>query len=153
MPHIHDKIDFTVDVFLVHENKVLLRKHDKYHKWLAVGGHIELDEDPMEAAVREVKEEAGIDIVLDKPQKHWDAEESRDLLPPAFLNRHHIQDGNSHEHISFVYFVKSPTKNISEGENEKSGGFYWFTKEELEHNNGILPRIKYYALKALEDKG
>ena len=56
MPHIHEKIDFTVGVFVVHKNKVLLRKHDKYHLWLDVGGHVELNEDPTEAAVREVKE-------------------------------------------------------------------------------------------------
>lgn len=42
MPHIHDKIDFTADVFIVHKNKVLLCMHDKYHMWLCVGGHIEL---------------------------------------------------------------------------------------------------------------
>ena len=51
MPHIHEKIDFDSDVFIVHDNKVLLRKHDKYKMWLAVGGHIELDEDPNQAAV------------------------------------------------------------------------------------------------------
>jgi len=54
MPHIHDKIDFTVEVFIVHNNKVLLRKHDKYKIWLSVGGHIELNEDPNQAAIRDV---------------------------------------------------------------------------------------------------
>ncbi len=62
MPHIHEKIDFTVEVFIVYDNKVLLRKHDKYKKWLSIGGHIELDEDPNQAAIREVKEEVGLDI-------------------------------------------------------------------------------------------
>jgi len=46
MAHIHEKIDFTASVFVVHKNKVLLRMHDKYKMWLSVGGHIELDEDP-----------------------------------------------------------------------------------------------------------
>jgi len=64
MPHIHDKIDFTVEVFVVYNKKVLLRKHDKYKKWLSVGGHIELDENPNEAAIREVKEEVGIEVEL-----------------------------------------------------------------------------------------
>lgn len=54
MAHIHEKIDFTVEVFVVFQNKVLLRKHDKYKIWLSVGGHIELDEDPNQAALREV---------------------------------------------------------------------------------------------------
>ena len=56
MAHIHEKIDFTVEVFVVYQDKVLLRKHDKYGMWLSVGGHIELDEDPNETALREVKE-------------------------------------------------------------------------------------------------
>ena len=64
MPHIHEKIDFTVEVFIVHKDKVLLRMHDKYKKWMSVGGHIELHEDPVEAAHREVKEEVGLDIEL-----------------------------------------------------------------------------------------
>lgn len=44
MPHIHSlpgQCDFTAEVFIVYQDKVLLRFHDKYHKWLAVGGHIE----------------------------------------------------------------------------------------------------------------
>jgi ADP-ribose pyrophosphatase YjhB (NUDIX family) len=64
MSHIHEKIDFTVGVFVVYKDKVLLRKHDKYNLWLCVGGHIELDEDPNEAALREVKEEVGLDVTL-----------------------------------------------------------------------------------------
>ncbi|MDP2642022.1 MAG: NUDIX domain-containing protein, partial [bacterium] len=64
MPHIHEKIDFTVEVFIVYKDKVLIRKHDKYDKWLAVGGHIELEEDPNQAAVSEEKEEVGLDIKL-----------------------------------------------------------------------------------------
>jgi len=62
MPHIHDKIDFTVEVFIVHKNKVLLRMHDKFHIWCSIGGHIELDEDPIEAAYRKVKEGVGPDV-------------------------------------------------------------------------------------------
>ena len=64
MPHIHEKIDFTVEVFIVHKDKVLLRMHDKYHLWLSVGGHIELDEDPVQGIIREVKEEVGLDIKI-----------------------------------------------------------------------------------------
>ncbi len=64
MPHIHEKIDFTAEVFIVHKDRVLLRMHDKFKIWLSVGGHVELDEDPIEAAVREVKEEVGLDVTI-----------------------------------------------------------------------------------------
>ena len=46
MPHIHEKIDFTVEIFIIYNNKILFRKHDKYGVWLSVGGHVELYEDP-----------------------------------------------------------------------------------------------------------
>ena len=64
MPHIHELIDFTVGVYIVHDSKVLLVHHKKFDKWLSVGGHIELHEDPEEALFREVKEETGLEIKL-----------------------------------------------------------------------------------------
>ena len=56
MPHIHDLYDFVVSAFIVHKGKVLLIYHKRYHEWLPIGGHIELDEDPQEALYREIKE-------------------------------------------------------------------------------------------------
>ena len=53
MPHIHDKIDFTVAIFVVQQAKVLLVHHRALNKWLPLGGHIELDEDPEQAALRD----------------------------------------------------------------------------------------------------
>jgi hypothetical protein len=55
MPHIHEKIDFTVAIFVVHDGKVLIIHHRKLDKWLPLGGHIELDEEPEQAALREAK--------------------------------------------------------------------------------------------------
>ena len=46
MPHIHEKIDFTVSLFIVQDGKVLVIHHKKLGQWLPIGGHIELDEDP-----------------------------------------------------------------------------------------------------------
>jgi ADP-ribose pyrophosphatase YjhB (NUDIX family) len=64
MPHIHEKIDFTVSLFIVEGEKVLLVHHKKLDRWLPIGGHIELDEDPEQAAYREAKEECGLEIEL-----------------------------------------------------------------------------------------
>jgi ADP-ribose pyrophosphatase YjhB (NUDIX family) len=52
MPHIHELYDFVVTVFIVHKDKVLLVHHPRYGKWIPMGGHIELDEDPEEALFR-----------------------------------------------------------------------------------------------------
>src|SRR3990167_2629099 len=132
MPHIHGKIDFTIEVFIVHNNRVLLRMHDKYKKWLSVGGHIEPNEDPVEAAIREVMEEVGLEIELDKKLKpSYKKDSTIDLIPPYFLNRHRIN--SNHEHITFVYFAKANTDKIVQSMgDELSEECKWFTREEIE---------------------
>ncbi|MBI5044431.1 MAG: NUDIX domain-containing protein [Candidatus Levybacteria bacterium] len=153
MSHIHREIDFIADVFIVFNNNVLLRKHDKYKTWMSPGGHIELNEDPNEAAIREAKEEVGLDIVLDDSLLDRSVEilDGRQLIPPYFLNRHYIIGNNNHEHISMVYFARATTDVILEtSDREKSEEIKWFSKEDLLQNNEILPGVKFYALKAIE---
>ena len=64
MAHIHETIDFTVALFVVHNGKVLLVHHRNLNKWLPLGGHIELDEDPETAGLREAREESGLEVEL-----------------------------------------------------------------------------------------
>jgi 8-oxo-dGTP pyrophosphatase MutT (NUDIX family) len=149
MPHIHEKIDFAADVFIVNKDAVLLRMHDKYGTWFPPGGHVELDEDPAEAAVREAKEEVGLDVTLvgKKPADFEDGE--REVLVPEFINRHKIND--THEHVSFVYFGTSESRDITQGETEISSNIKWFTKEELADSQyAVWPRVQNYARAALE---
>jgi 8-oxo-dGTP pyrophosphatase MutT (NUDIX family) len=149
MAHIHEKIDFTVEVFIVHKNKVLLRMHDKYHIWCSVGGHIELDEDPIEAAYREIKEEVGLDIELVGREPAEFIDENFTALPvPQFLGRH--RTNATHEHVTFVYFAKSTTDVISESisEHERSET-RWVTSEQLDTMD-LEPNIRFYAQKALK---
>jgi 8-oxo-dGTP pyrophosphatase MutT (NUDIX family) len=150
MSHIHSLIDFTVEVFIVHQNKVLLRKHDKLKIWLSVGGHIELNEDPVEAAIREVKEEVGLEIKLDDRLKPaYKNDKTTELIPPYFLNRNRINP--NHEHITFVYFATTNTFELVQGmKNEQSEECKWFTKEEIMQSTEIIPNVKGYSLKALE---
>ncbi len=149
MSHIHDKIDFTVEVFIVYNNRVLLRKHDKLKKWLSVGGHIELNEDPIEAALREVKEEVGLDIELVENSKIFEeSDHSHELLPPMALSRHPISP--THEHVTFVYFAKATTDAIHPTyADDVSEECRWCTKEDLETMD-LWPNVKAYALAALE---
>lgn len=152
MPHIHDKIDFTVEVFIVCGNKVLLRKHDKYGIWLSVGGHIELNEDPNEAALREVKEEVGLDVKLVGSPPHYreTLERYKELIPPKFLNRHYIN--NHHEHVTLTYFAVSETDGIKSSEEEKSQEWKWFTLEELDSGAyGLKENIRFYAKAVLKE--
>ena len=101
MAHIHDKIDFTVAIFVVHEDKILLIHHRKLDKWLPLGGHIELDEDPEIAALREAKEESGLDVELLGERPPTTESGTRALIAPRFLDIHRIND--THEHIGMIY--------------------------------------------------
>ena len=47
---------FTVAVFVVHDGCVLLHFHRKLGKWLPPGGHVEDNELPDDAALREAQQ-------------------------------------------------------------------------------------------------
>jgi 8-oxo-dGTP diphosphatase len=104
MAHIHEKIDFTVAIFVVHDAKVLLIHHRKLDKWLPLGGHIELDEDPEMAALREAQEESGLEVELIGTRPPTTEPGTRALIAPRFLDIHRISD--THEHIGMLYWAR-----------------------------------------------
>jgi 8-oxo-dGTP pyrophosphatase MutT (NUDIX family) len=147
MAHIQEKIDWTVDVFIVHDNKVLLRMHEKYHTLLAVGGHIELDEDPVTAAKRECMEEVRLPIHIYGEDLVYKSNEPefRFLPTPAGMNIHYVSE--THQHISTVYFATTEHTNIiPEHPNDT---WEWVSKAELLERTDIRENIKVYARKAL----
>lgn len=146
MAHIHERIDFTASVFIVQDNRVLMHLHKKTGKWLQPGGHIELDEDPNQAAIREAKEETGFDIeLIGGTQLPHLRDAKSDIVPPKFLNRHHFNE--THEHVDCVYFAR-----IIDGEltPEEGVDIRWFSREELD-SISLPSYIRAYALQALEE--
>ncbi len=109
MAHIHDKIDFTVAIFVVHDGKILLIHHRQLDEWLPLGGHIELDEDPEQAALREAKEESGLEVELLGERPPTTGPGTRALIAPRFLDIHRIND--THQHISMMYWAR--LKNVA----------------------------------------
>jgi ADP-ribose pyrophosphatase YjhB (NUDIX family) len=151
MPHIHEKVDFTVEVFIVYKDRVLLRKHDKYKIWLSIGGHIELDEDPNQAAVREVKEEVGLDLKLfgTAPSFGDQGMEYKELIPPVSVNRHRINP--THEHVTYVYFAKANTEKIDAAAEGVEQECKWFSIQDLDSGSyDIRDSIKHYAKMAIK---
>ena len=116
---------FTVAVFVVWEGKVLLHHHRKLGMWLPPGGHIERDELPDEAAVREVLEETGIEVEL-VGERREDVEDPVQLHRPAGVQLENI--GPGHQHIDLIYFARptGPTRIRDEFSAEKVG---WYAPE------------------------
>ncbi|PIP68882.1 NUDIX hydrolase [Candidatus Nomurabacteria bacterium CG_4_9_14_0_2_um_filter_32_10] len=152
MPHIHEKIDYCVEVFIVYKNKVLLRMHDKYKIWLSVGGHIELDEDPIQAAIREVKEEVGLDVkIIDDRSLPNNESDYKMLVAPRYLGSHYVND--VHKHTIFVFFVKSNTDKILDSMSlHERTEIRWVTKKELKKMN-LRSNVLFYATEALKELG
>src|SRR5207249_7074101 len=84
------KREFTVAVFVVHAGRVLLLSHPKLGRWLPPGGHIEPDELPDEAAIREVLEETGVHVRL-FGEEGVPVERPRQLVRPAGIQVEDIE--------------------------------------------------------------
>ena len=149
MPHIHEKIDFCADALIVHENKILLIFHKKHKIWLQIGGHIELDEDPQAALLREIKEECGLDVeIVGKKEPDITVEGTKFLYPPAFMNIHKIND--THKHIGLFYICKAESDAFVHNK-EEHDDIRWFSKEDLDNPEFKLSEsLKFYAKEALD---
>lgn len=149
MAHLHEKIDFTVAIFVVEQDRVLLIHHRKLDRWLPLGGHVELDEEPEQAARREAKEESGLDVELLGERPPTTEPGTRALIAPRFLDIHRITA--THEHIGMIYFAR-PAGGHTSLATEEHHDIRWCRADELE---GLQPpmsgAVKWYARKALEE--
>ncbi len=150
MPHIHEKIDFTVAIFIVHDEKILVIHHRKLGKWLPLGGHIELDEDPEQAALREAKEESGLDVELLGGRPPTTSPGTRALIAPRFLDIHRINE--THEHIGMIYWArpkKSADVKLAAAEHHD---IRWCSREDLEKlSPPMSDAVKWYCHQALSE--
>ena len=101
---------FTVTGFLSHEGRTALHWH-RLNTWLPPGGHVEADEDPIEAVLREVLEETGVRAEVLNAEARFPHEAPPQLPPPATIGVYDLPDGDgglreAHQHIDFVYFTR-----------------------------------------------
>ncbi|MCX6883987.1 MAG: NUDIX domain-containing protein [Verrucomicrobia bacterium] len=149
MAHIHEKIDFTVAIFVVHEGRVLVIHHRKLEKWLPLGGHIELDEEPEMAAIREAREESGLDVELIGERPPTTGPGTRALIAPRFLDIHRISA--THEHIGMIYWARPRTGTLTLA-TEEHHDIRWCTPADLEQlQPPMSDAVKWYCLKALTE--
>src|SRR5712691_9286866 len=149
MSHIHEKIDFTVAIFVVQKGKFLLIHHKKLDKWLPLGGHIELDEEPEQAALREAKEESGLDVELIGDRPPTTGPGTRALIAPRFLDIHRITD--THEHIGMIYWAR-PKNGALTLSAEEHHNLLWCSAADLDQLRPAMSNaVKWYCRKAIEE--
>lgn len=139
---------FTVSVYVVHNNRVLLHKHKKAQILLPVGGHIDLNELPEEAAIREAFEETGIVVELydldSLKGQDVNTEREKVLINPIHTIWGEVDKG--HEYIDFVFYAKSISEKLKPGENE-SRTLEWYSESELESIRDTLLKDVYLMAK------
>jgi len=151
VPHIHEKIDFTVAVFVVRHGQVLLIHHRQLNKWLPLGGHIELDEDPEMAALREVGEESGLEVELMGERPPTTEPGTRALIARRVLDIHRIND--THEHIGLIYWARplNGTVTLASAEHHH---IKWCSVQELEQLQPAMSNaVKWYCREAIREVG
>ena len=149
MAHIDEKIDFTVAIFVVHAGKVLLVHHRGLNKWLPIGGHIELDEDPEAAALREAREESGLEIELVGERPPVTGSGTRALIAPRFLDIHFITE--THDHIGMIYWARPRNGTLTLASAEHHD-IRWCSAADIEHLQPPMSQaVKWYCHRALAE--
>jgi len=131
------KRHFCASVFVINpkNKKILLVHHKKFNKWVQPGGHIEDDETPEEAALREVYEETGVKVQL--LGRRFPRED--DYIRPLGIQKNRNNRGDIH--IDIIYLA-IPVNNIDTTVNVKENlDAKWFSRHELE-NISVFPDIK-----------
>lgn len=128
------KKHFTATAYIVakmdNQIKVLLHKHKKHRIWIGIGGHIEKDENPTEALLREALEETNLEIKLLNNGKLLKTDDVEELINPAAILQEKIptlKDDPAQYHIDLIYFAKciNPKKIKMKEE------YNWFSKKDL----------------------
>jgi 8-oxo-dGTP pyrophosphatase MutT (NUDIX family) len=149
MPHINERIDFTVAIFVVDAGRVLVVHHRKLDAWLPLGGHIERDEDPEQAALREAQEESGLSVALVGERPPTTGPGTRALIAPRFLDIHRIDPG--HEHVGMIYWARPVGGTLRRAAAEHHD-IRWCNAAELDAlRPPMKDAVKWYCRKALEE--
>jgi 8-oxo-dGTP pyrophosphatase MutT (NUDIX family) len=127
---------FTATVYIVNNGATALHRHDRLGIRVPPGGHVDRDELPHEAGVREVREETGLDVALVADTPDVDAPAGRPLPRPAHVMLYDIdvrEDGTvGHQHVDLVYFGRVDSRDVDPDDGEADPeAWEWYTADEL----------------------
>ena len=93
------RFNYRVGAIIIKNGKILVVKNEKSTYYYSVGGRVQFGETTREAVKREVKEELGIELEIDRP---------------VFFHEQFFDEVDSKEHfheISLYYLMKQPSED------------------------------------------
>ena len=118
---------FTATGFVVHSGCIALHWHPKVKAWLSPGGHIEPNEDPVQAVKREVLEETGLEVDVLNTGAELRLPYPEEVISPYTIMVEDIHDPvqGFHKHIDMIYFCRPA------GEIQLPEGWLWVSRQTL----------------------
>ena len=110
---------FTASCYIVDaEGRLLLHHHKRLDRWLQMGGHVEGDESPNVAALREGREESGLPDLVQMTDGIFDL----DIHPiPA------AKGEPDHAHFDVRYLARTASPEAAIADREESNDLAWVT--------------------------
>jgi len=151
---------FTATGFVVRGDATLLHWHRRLQQWMPPGGHIEPDEDPLQAVLREIREETGLEAEVIPESCPLPFAYPQQLAAPHTILVEDIPGpGEAHKHIDLIYFCRPIAGTEQAAVNDPT--LRWVDEGELKDNapldvaggglSGAVPEdVRQLALIAIE---
>lgn len=147
---------FVATMYVVNDGATLLHEHEKLGMWLPPGGHIDRDEQPHEAALRETYEETGLEPELVAERGPYDTGQAESIPRPAAFLLEDIdvhEDGRvAHQHMDFVYFGRVESREVEPAGHDETeaDAWTWFTAEDLDAHDELATDVRDLGTRAIE---
>lgn len=130
------KRHFTVTGFVVHDDATLLLWHPLLQMWVPPGGHVEEDEDPAEAVLREIREETGLEAEIVPEEDPLGLSYPQQLpAPHTILLEKSFEAAPPHQHVDLIYFCRVKAR-LSELRRDDSA-LTWVDERHLERSEPV----------------
>ena len=130
------KRHFTATGFVVENGRTLLHWHRRLQQRMPPGGHIERDEDPVQAVLREIREETGVVAEVIAVAGRLPFAYPEQLPPPYTILVEHIPGpGRAHKHIDLIYFCRPANGASADPVDDPT--LSWVSEAELRSNDAL----------------